>query len=78
MIKIAGFVDCVSLTCPSILTNTVLKLREVPPGSVIEVICGDREEAGRLIAEIPKLGHKVSGVDVDPLQNIRILVERIY
>ncbi len=78
MSHVDGFVDCVSLSCPDLLTSTIQKLLVVAPGSVIEVICDDRFKAGQLMADIPRLGHKVLGVSQDPLHNFRVLIERIY
>ncbi len=78
MQPIAGFVDCVSLPCPSVLASTVQKLGEVNPGSNIEVICEERQSAGQLMLEVVKLGHKVIEVNYDLLGNIRVVIEKIY
>ncbi len=75
---VTGFVDCVSLPCPSIFTSVIEKIDQVNPGSIIEVICDDRVEAGSLLDKIPSIGHKVLGVDEDAQRNIRILIEKIY
>ncbi len=78
MEKVAGFVDCVSLPCPDLLTSTLTKLTKVAPGSLIEVISEDRLGSGILMQELARLGQKVVKVEEDPLRNIRVFIERIY
>lgn len=78
MSKVAAFVDCVSLYCPSVYTKTFQKLARIEIGGLVEVICNSRFEASRLKEDLEKLCHRVVSINRDEMENYHVIVEKTH
>jgi len=76
MAQVNGFVDCVSLACPSVYLKTIQKLADMQLGDVIEVITRS-SSVDQLIINFRVAGHKVLRSTTDELGVSHIFVEKM-
>jgi TusA-related sulfurtransferase len=75
MSEISGFVDCVSLSCPSVFLKTQQKMAEIGPGESIEVLT-ENPVINQLLIDYRVKGYKVLSSSTDQFGVIHILVQK--
>jgi TusA-related sulfurtransferase len=75
MFEINGFVDCVSLACPSIFLKTQQKMAEMKRGDTVEVLT-ESPDIDQLLIDYRVKGYKVLGTSTDELGVAHIIIEK--